>query len=142
MATFREVAHQKRVEQKEQLRNALFSRYDQLNDRITKAEKRLAAFHVPHTVSLQYDTAGDETDHVYLYIAIHKIKGEWRLCHAIVEHEYLEPNYKPLVDCSAWERVRASKHLHKLEGEIVNACERFVPKVDEAVAELDKYLAS
>lgn len=140
------------VERAQNAQELLFSRYDKLNERLTEAEKRLTSFHIPHQVSFVYKMADDDfrdpaSSWTAYEIAISKIKGNWRLCHAVTWHHDPsgsgeEPEFTPLVECSAFDRVEAARHLAKLEEKIIEAAEKFVARVDKAVDALDQYLSS
>ena|ERR1700682_1561001 len=122
---------------------SLFGLYDRLNERIKLAEERLTARHVPYTVGVS--VSGQYTTDHY---AIAKIKGEWRLCYGQTDCGYQDESdewpseWKPLIECSALDRVNSVKHLAKLEANLVETSEKFIPYVDKAIIELDKFLAS
>ncbi len=121
----------------------LFGLYDRLNAGIRAAEKRLTSYHVPYEVSVA-DAGQYTTDHY----AIAKVKGEWRLCYGETDVAYNENSdempseWRPLIECSAAERANAGKHLCRLEAKLVESSERFIPFVEKAVSELDKFLAT
>lgn len=130
-----------------QAKQALFSSYDQLNERINKVEERLTSFHVSQGVSYEYErvtSPNPQEGWTSFVLEIAKIKGKWRICHVEYWSEAPDqrPHPKPLVECSARDRVRAAKHLAKLEELIVKDSEQFLSDVDAAVAEIDKYLES
>jgi hypothetical protein len=130
----------------EAAQKALFGRYDRLNEKLKLAEGRLTSRHIPHVVGVVYRTQEDDCNNPGLAwdrycIGLAKIKGEWRLCHGVTDDQDQNwPDWKPLVDCSAEDRVNSAPHLAKLEAKLVEAAEKFVPKVDKALVELDKYL--
>ncbi len=124
---------------------ALFQKYDELGALWLQAEKLLTARHIPHTISYLYycpsSQQEEEEDPIGKSLGVAKIQGKWRICHGEVRRDDAETDWTPIADCSAYSRVRLARHLPKLREEIVAASERFVPKVDAAIAFLKKELS-
>jgi hypothetical protein len=129
----------------ETAQTTLFHRYDVLTALWTKAEKELTVRHVPHEIEYTYYSPGcyqdAEIDPMIGMLGIAKIDGKWRLCHAERYYQSEEPTkWTPIVDCSAYMRVQMARHLPKLREAVVAASEQFIPKVDGAIAALQKEL--
>lgn len=129
----------------EAAQQALFGRYDQLNALWTQGEEQLTRMHIPHSVSYDYSKWMSEDGPYYEYaaIALVKIAGKWRICYGTFDD--INPDravWTPIVECSAEVRIDAAKHLPKLREAVVEAAERFIPKVDKAIAELQAALSS
>jgi hypothetical protein len=121
--------------------SALFERYDELNALWTKAEKELTARHLPHDVAFNYyyPCCPDEyqSDPFAKYLGIAKVKGQWRICHGeCFVHSDQDISWMPIVECSAYVRVRMTEHLQSLREELVTTSEKFVVQVDKAIAAL------
>jgi hypothetical protein len=128
---------------------ALAPRYDQLNRLWAEAEARLKAMQVPRYVWVVYKMEDVDPEDPYSpgaceCLGLVKFRGEWRLClgHFVCERapSPCDPDqpmdWKPILDCSVEERVKAAPHIAKLREEIVASAEQYISKVDEAVAHL------
>lgn len=124
------------------VRNELFTRYDQLNALWSKAEAELTKVHIPKPVTFGYDhhpfdDFRPEQGGYTVCLGLQKTKGEWRICYGCCgDHEPEPDTWTPIVECSAEIRVQAAKHLPGLRKKAVESAEKFVPKVDEAIAAL------
>jgi hypothetical protein len=138
-------------ERAEQARNALFSRYDRLNNLWLQAEKELAKFHIPRTAEFCYqcyDDNGREGELLKEYLGVRKIKGKWRICLgsyrrrtlADEDPEGVNDEWTPITDCSAETRVWAVEYLPQLLEAVVKSAETFIPEVDHAIDKLRKAL--
>ena len=125
-------------------REELFKRYDALNALWLKAEEEITKLHIPHAVEYVYDDYPD--GHPRDCLSVLKIKGKWRICQGTYAHgsypEFGPDDWTPVVECSALVRVEAAKHLPGLRQSVVEAAEKFIPRVDKAIATLEKALAA
>jgi len=75
----------------------------------------------------------------YCYcIGLMKYRSDWRICHGVYAdmHEGGPDDWKPIMECSVEERVNAAPHIGKLRKKLVESAEKYVAKVDKAVAEM------
>lgn len=135
-------------DQNDELNEALDTRLSQLSAAIEAHEKALKAMKIPRNVIHCYlseeirDENGQITGSCYdYYIAMIKWQGTWRLCH---DMNY-EPgpsifDWKPLVDCSISDRLRAAPHLDELRKKIVDEKTKLIPELEAAIEGLAKSL--
>ena len=80
-------------------------------------------------------------------IGFRKHEGKWRLCFMKYYADYIGPQnsdpiiWKPIVECMVEDRVCAAPHIGLLREEIVKSKEDFVPKVEQAIYELEQALS-
>ncbi len=124
-------------------REELFNRYDALNALWLKAEEEITKLHIPHGVSYVYN---DDLNGCYPSdcLGVMKIKGKWRICHGsyLPSCEPEPDDWTPIVECSAVIRVEVVKHLPRLRQAVIEAAEKFIPRVDKAIKNLEKVLAA
>jgi hypothetical protein len=135
----------------EEINKALESRFAQLNSAIEAYEQKLKRMMVPKDTSIVYDSYqdtdpatgqpwGEHSSHVGMI----KLRGAWRLCyadhHLSYQQEEPELDWKPLVEGSIEIRIEAAKHIEKLMQEIVNAKEKLIPEIEQAIASLAQLL--
>jgi hypothetical protein len=131
------------------LNQALDTRLSQLSAAIEAHEKALKAMKIPRDVKHCYFSEeildengnwnGDSYDYV---IAMIKWQGTWRLCHGMSysgDHSS-GFDWKPLVDCSIADRLRAAPHLDKLREKIVEEKRKVIPELEAAIEGLAKSL--
>ena len=139
-------------ERNDEVNQALEARFSQLNAALEAHESKLKAMMVPkdawvvyHSYEDQDPSSGMAAGEYQSLIGIIKLKGSWRLCHARHYEDYGhpddEPEWKPIVEASIEDRLRAAKHIDKLREAIVEAKEKLIPSVEEAIAALAKSLA-
>lgn len=123
---------------------SLFQRYDQLNALWTLAEEQLTKFHVPHCVQFDYsDWPGADGYSEYACLGLEKVNGKWRICHGYCTDMSPEcDTWTPITECAATVRISAAKHLPKFREAVIAAAERFLPRVDKAIEELQAALSS
>lgn len=139
-------------ERAEKARKELFVRYDKLNALWTKAEEQITKFHIPRPVQFTYrsypldefqDPNGPQVCHC---LGLQKLKGKWRIClGTFVESSQCpeeEPSWTQVLECSAEERIDAAKHIPKFRQKVVESAEKFIPKVDEAIAAISEALGT
>jgi hypothetical protein len=135
-------------DQNDELNKAIGTRLSQLNAAIEAHEKALKAMMVPRTVKHCYlsediqDENGQWTGNSYDYcIAMIKWQGTWRLCHDMkFSGDQSGFDWKPLVDCSIPDRLRAAAHLDALRKEIVEEKKKVIPELEAAIESLAKSL--
>ncbi|MHB1038315.1 MAG: hypothetical protein ACYC35_28135 [Pirellulales bacterium] len=138
-------------DQNDELNEALDTRLSQLSAAIAAHEKALKAMKIPRDVIYCYlseqiiDHNGNATGQFdAYYVAMIKWQGTWRLCHA--EHyscDYSSTfDWKPLVDCSIPDRLRAAPHLDKLRKRIVEEKMKVIPELEAAIEGLATSLES
>ena len=141
-------------ERNDKVNKALFKKYDEMNAVLEKHEKRLremkSARDVPVVINSwpdhnpQYGPVGEYQQ----FLGLIKYDGKWRLCYSNHYESYTgghpdedrSPTWQPLVECSVEDRVYAAKHIGKLRDAIVKSKEEFLPKVEEAIADLEQSL--
>lgn len=130
-------------------RQSLFQRYDQLNALWEKAEEQITKFHIPRPVCYEYEALcafqyGEEEPYEGCCLGVQKVKGKWRICHGT--YYYCappgddEPDWKPIIECSAEVRASAVEHLEGLREKVVESAEKFVPVVEEAIEKLRRFV--
>ena len=135
-------------ERNDEVNKALESRFSQLNAVLETHEAKLKAMMVPKNVSVIYRSYADDDQQpggeYQFCLGMIKLRGAWRLCHASHYWSYNrpddEPDWKPIVEASIEDRVRAAEHIEKLREAIVNEKEKLVPDVEKAIATLAKSL--
>lgn len=133
-------------ERNERARKALAARYDLLNQKWADAEKMLKSMQVPRSVWIEYDSEPVDPQRpgewqICYCLGLVKYRGDWRLCHGTYDTSEGGPdNWKPVVDCSVEQRVAAAPHIGKLRERLVESAEKYISKVDRAVAEMTEAL--
>lgn len=139
-----------------QVNEVLENRLSQLNAAIEAHEAALKAMMVPLPVAVP---AGEkepeeweqwqEGHRLVEYCALGMIKwqGTWRLCYAAgyaaadqFSEEPNEQDWKPLVDSSIEDRVRAIPYIDKLREEIVATKKSLIPTLESAIETLARSL--
>ena len=123
------------------LNQQLDERLKKLNAVIDAHEQALKAMMVPRDVWLVYhseqltDDQGQESYKSLEYLlGMVKWNGTWRLSSCVFNSpSHAEFKWKPLVDSSIPERLRAVGHLEKLRAEVVKEKEKLIPELDAAV---------
>lgn len=123
----------------------LFAGYDELKELWEAVEAQLTRHHIPHDVGHTYYYPGDEQEYdidpYEKQLGMAKAKGKWRLCHSESHiNDQSERDWTPIVECSAWLRVRMVRYIPKLREAVVAGSERFIPEVQRAIAALRKEL--
>jgi hypothetical protein len=138
-------------ERNEEVNKALENRFSQLNAALEAHEAKLKAMMVPKDAQVMYRSYDDEdlrsgqtSGQYQFYIGMIKLRGAWRLCHANHYESWSGPeddiDWKPLVEASIEDRIKAAEHIDKLRDAIVEAKEKLVPDVEKAIATLAKSL--
>lgn len=138
-------------ERNEEVNKALESRFSQLNAALEAHEAKLKAMMVPVDMWVMYHSYSNDdwrSRDIYgeyqFFIGMIKLKGGWRLCHAYHYFDYSGPeedfDWKPLVEISVEDRIRATEHIDKLREAIVLKKEKLVPDIEKAIATLAKSL--
>ena len=137
-------------ERNDEVNKALEARFTQLNAALEAHEAKLKAMMVPKDTWFVYKSYADEDvpgqprgEYQYC-IGMIKLRGAWRLCHSYHYISYSWPeedmDWKPLVEASIEDRIKAAEHIDKLREAIVEAKEKLVPDVERAIATLAKFL--
>lgn len=138
-------------DQNNELNEALDTRFSQLSAAIEAHEKALKAMKIPRDVIHCYlqedvlDENGNGNGNSYDYcISMIKWQGTWRLCHGMTySGDYNSAfDWKPLVDCSIPDRLRAAPHLVELRKRIVEEKKKVIPEIEAAIEGLAKSLES
>lgn len=138
-------------EQNEELNEALDTRLSQLNAAIEAHEKTLKAMKIPRNVIHRYlsedvqDYNGQALGNSYdYYVAMIKWQGAWRLCHDMrySDDHSSDSSWKPLVDCSIPDRLRAVPRLDELRKKIVEEKKKVIPELEAAIEGLAKSLGN
>jgi len=137
-------------DQNDELNAALDTRLSQLNAAIEAHEKALKAMKIPRNVIHCYlsedvlDHNGQVTGNSYdFFVAMIKWQGSWRLCHDMrYSGDQSDFSWKPLVDCSIPDRLRAAPHLDELRTKIVEEKKKVIPELEAAIEGLAKSLDS
>lgn len=138
-------------ERNDEVNRALEARFSQLNAALEEHEATLKSMMVPKNAWVMYASvenedlrAGETYGEYQSYIGMIKLRGEWRLCHADHYFDYCGPpediRWKPIVEASIEDRIKAAEHLDKLREAIVEAKEKLIPDVEKAIAILAKSL--
>lgn len=131
-------------ERNDEVNKALESRFSQLNAALDAHEAKLKAMMVPKNVSVIYRSYTDDDQEpggeYQFCLGMIKLRGAWRLCHASHYYSYNrpdeEPDWKPIVEASIEDRIRAAEYIEKLREAIVKDKEKLVPDVEKAIATL------
>jgi hypothetical protein len=130
----------------------LFSRCEKLDEQWLKMEGKFAKLPIPCGVVYVYHsytvTGPDGSEGcVRDCLGIQSFRGRWRICHCSFcvwedcpPRQESELDWTPIANCSPEVRVEAVQHLAGLGREIVEAAERFIPQVDQAIAKLSQAL--
>ena len=126
------------TQRNEQITRLLDQRYDALNQHLANAESVLKNLRPPHPVWICY-----EEDYYCEMLGIAKIADTWRLAYG---ESHLDTEdirgVKPLSDCPVATRVEACRHLTELHNKIVEAKERYLPSIDAAIQEIERFCQS
>jgi hypothetical protein len=137
-------------ERNDEVNRALESRFSQLNAALEAHEAKLKAMMIPKDAWVVYKSYDDEDvpgqpkgEHQFC-VGMIKLRGAWRLCHVhhYVSYSWPEEDFdwKPLVEASIEDRIKAAEHIDKLREAIVKEKEKLVPDVEKAIATLAKSL--
>lgn len=120
----------------------LAERFDSLNQAIALAEQRIKQLKPARAVWVYYNPQSDDPlggpPCSYELLGIDKVNNQWRLVHAL-DHDHTDDGpwgVQPLVECPIEIRVRAVSHLQDLRLRVVEANEKFIPEVENAIAEV------
>jgi hypothetical protein len=138
-------------ERNDEVNKALESRFSQLNAAFETHEAKLKAMMVPKNASVMYHSEDDEDlrsgqtfGQYQSHIGMIKLRGAWRLCHATHYESCCGPeegfDWKPLVEASIEDRIRAAEYIDKLREAILEEKENLIPEVEKAIATLAKSL--
>jgi hypothetical protein len=128
---------------KQQVVEALTTRYKELNKLWEDAEADLKEIPIP--VDVKYPYKSEDADPMrpneYMirhYIAFARSKGGWRICHDTTHDGYPEYDFdwKPITECRVDIRQEAVPHIGKLRELVLKAAEDCVPTLDKAIADL------
>jgi hypothetical protein len=128
----------------QQTRDLLFPKYDTLNALWIQAEERLSRQHIPRSVCFKYgedynpEEEGSNPTGFHC-LGLEKIKGQWRICYgwfSSYSHAWEPSEWTPIIECAAEIRVGAARHYGSFVQAVVDAAEKFVPEVDEAITAL------
>jgi hypothetical protein len=133
------------------VKNELDRRLDRLTELLAATEAKLLGMQMPQAVEYQYSVqpyleyakgGGQEHHEECMLIGVQRIKDGWRLCHG--SHDMSTDSdrvqWKPLVECSVLVRVEAAQHIEGLKAKIVERGKDFIPKMDEAIQGLERFL--
>jgi hypothetical protein len=135
-------------ERAERARLTLYERYEKLNSLWRAAEQQLSKYHIPHEVSYKYEEEVDRDGQPWVgrYLGVKKFKGKWLIYHGTVCYDAPPPDdevdWNPITDCSIETRRETVKYLPTLREAIVKAIEEYVPDIDAAIEELDRFVNS
>jgi hypothetical protein len=138
-------------ERNDEVNKALEARFSQLNAALEAHEAKLKAMMVPKNAQSMYCSednedlrSGQTCGQYQSYIGMIKLRGAWRLCHAKHYEDYCglseDIDWKPLVEASIEDRIKAAEHVDELRDAIVQEKEKLVPDVEKAIATLAKSL--
>lgn len=135
----------------QEVNEALEVRFAQINSALEAHEAKLKAMMVPRNAWVMYESHDDEDEQCnplgqyQFYIGMIKHGGAWRLCHASHYESYCgwcdDISWKPIVEVTIEERIRASAHIDKLKEAIIQSKEKLVPDVEKAIETLSRSLA-
>ena len=128
--------------------DGLSSLYDKLNESYEAAEKILKDMKMPlearheyrFVVDDDYDPQGQGTE---FYLGFVKYDGKWQICHGTGRRYDTHDEgicWKPIRETAVEDRVRAASHLGKLKLALIDAKEKFIPKVDKAIQDIQGFL--
>lgn len=66
-------------------------------------------------------------------IGVQKIKGKWRICYGEFHHQHGDSDWTPVSDCNVDVRTEMLNHVGKLFEVLVDANEKYVPELEQAV---------
>lgn len=135
----------------QQINETLEVRFSQLNSAIEAHETKLKKMMIARNVEYCYASWSDDDPHYgkigeyQRWIGMIKQKGTWRLCHACHYESYtngwpVEFDWKPLVDASVEDRIKAASQIESLREAIVKSKEKLVPELETAIESLAKTL--
>lgn len=132
-------------ERNDDVNKALECRFSQLNAAFEAHEAKLKSMMVPKYVSVVYKSYPDDDQQpageYEFHLGMTKMRGTWRLCHGSSYESYIGDrdegiDWKPIVEASIEDRLRAADHIEKLREAIVKEKEKLVPDVEKAIATL------
>lgn len=123
-------------ERAEAARDALYRKYNLLNETWREAERQLTKYHIPHDVWLEYrhdDTPNCDTKY---YLGLSKVQGKWRICHSIFDRLAEYDIVTPITECSAQVRCFLARRIDDLRDKLIEVLNDFEKEVDEAIRQL------
>lgn len=122
--------------------HALHEQFDRLNAVWAEKEKELIAMNVPMDVWHEYKSLGpraeDGNGETYL-IGVTRWGGKRRLVWSWYDwHREFDPETKPIVEAALEDRLEAAPHFEALREKVIEAAEKAIQKVEEAIAALSK----
>lgn len=134
-------------DQNKELNEVLENRLGQLNSAIAAHEQALKAMMIPRDVCHCYLAEADKDEDGQIagtssfYLGMIKWQGAWRLCHGV---EYWpgpdDREWKPLVDSSIPNRLRAASHFDDLRLKIIEEKKKLIPEVEATIEGLAQSL--
>ena len=134
-----------RDEREKQVIKALSGRYDELEALWEEAEKDLKRFRVPHEVHHRYKQFVETRNGLSwdYFLGFLRYGKDWRICHCVFcdrcDDEF---EWKPVVECTVDVRLETVPHFAELRKKVVEAAEKFVPKLEKAIASFRETLKS
>jgi hypothetical protein len=136
-------------EREQQIIKALKGRYDEIEALWTKAEEDLKRFRIPHRVEHCYDSnydCGGYPEHRALWWARYG-KG-WRIVHEVrIAYSEIDDGrpdesceWKPITECPLDVRLSMISEFENLRRKVIEAAEKAVPTLDEAISSFHKIL--
>ncbi len=121
--------------------------FDELNSAWDKIEKFFRTQGILQSAYYSYDVAvvwpnQNESQQVGEFlIGIQKLKGKWHICHGVLEYRDGEiSGWTPVAECSTELRIELLDHVDKLFERLVEANEKYVPEIEQAVAKSQSVL--
>ena len=125
----------------QQIIEALKGRYDEIEALWNKAEEDLKRFRIPHAVEHCYFSDYDHSYPIHHALWWTRYGKEWRICHeqrtAYSEVDDKHPDEcdcKPITECSLNLRLAMISEFENLRRKVIEAAEKAVPTLDEAIS--------
>jgi hypothetical protein len=140
---------QKPSQHEQDVIKALTVRYDEIETLWKQAEEDLKRFRVPYAVEHWYSSQYEGSPPIHYGLSWTRYGKAWRICH--VEHEaqsefgnappeYDRYEYTPIIDCPLALRLSMIDEFRKLRQMVVEAAQKTVPELDEAIANFREVL--
>jgi hypothetical protein len=134
------------VDRESQATLAMNSRRDRITQLWQEAEDRLKRIGIHSAVWVptnSYEPEGFPHDVLSDSLIFAKVESGWRICYGVTDslHDCMN-SVKPIAECNMHIRLGMIPFVGRLRQKVVEEAEQIVPKLDSAIGEFERELAS
>ncbi len=130
------------IVREQQLIKSLTDRYDEIESLWTNAEEDLKQFRIPRSVEHCYESDYDHGIPMHFSLSWTRYGKSWRICHEqrtsyseVDEGRQDEVEWKPIIECPLDLRLHMIREFEKLRTKVIDAAQKAVPELDDAISQ-------